>query len=113
VSTTGYWPEHPFPAALEDTVAACRWLRQEGFEPSRLLIAGSSSGAALALGAAMELRDGGEPPPAGLAMGGLLVQAGDAELLLDDARNLAQRAGDAGVDMTLDLWPATFHNWQL
>src|SRR5438045_3581569 len=34
----------------------------------------------------------------------LLVQVGEDELLLDDARRLAARALDAGVDATLEIW---------
>ena len=43
----------------------------------------------------------------------LLIQAGTAETLLDDARRLAQRAGAAGVEITLDLWEHMFHVWQM
>lgn len=42
----------------------------------------------------------------------LLIQAGTAEILLDDAARLAERAGDAGVDVTLDIWPEMIHVWQ-
>lgn len=39
----------------------------------------------------------------------LLVQAGGAETLLDDARRLADRARDAGVDVTLDVEDDMIH----
>ncbi len=42
----------------------------------------------------------------------LLIQAGTAEILLDDAARLAERAGDAGMDVTLDIWPEMIHVWQ-
>jgi monoterpene epsilon-lactone hydrolase len=42
-------PEHPFPAALEDALAAYRWLLGTGVRPSRLIVAGDSAGAALAV----------------------------------------------------------------
>lgn len=42
----------------------------------------------------------------------LLIQAGTAEILLDDAARLAERADDAGVDVTLDIWPEMIHVWQ-
>src|SRR5437667_119745 len=37
-------PEHPFPAALEDAVAAYRWLLAQGQAPASLVIAGDSAG---------------------------------------------------------------------
>ena len=38
-------PEHPFPAAVEDAVAAYRFLLTEGFAPGKIAIAGDSAGA--------------------------------------------------------------------
>jgi acetyl esterase/lipase len=58
-------PEHPFPAALEDAVAAYHWLIAQGFEASRVLIAGDSAGGGLALAALLALKDAGEGLPAG------------------------------------------------
>jgi epsilon-lactone hydrolase len=43
----------------------------------------------------------------------LLIQAGSAEALLDDARRLAERASAAGVEITLEVWPEMIHVWHL
>jgi acetyl esterase/lipase len=43
----------------------------------------------------------------------LLIHVGDREVLLDDSRRLAVRARAAGVDVTLSVWPAVPHVWQL
>jgi acetyl esterase/lipase len=57
-------PEHPFPAALEDSISAYRWLRAQDFDSSRIVIAGDSAGGGLALSTLVTLRDAGEPLPA-------------------------------------------------
>jgi len=41
----------------------------------------------------------------------LLVQAGSLEVLMDDAVHLAEKAENAGVKVTLDIWPDMFHVW--
>ncbi len=41
----------------------------------------------------------------------LLIQVGTDELLLDDARNLAARAKEAGVEATLEVWEEMVHVW--
>ena len=60
-------PEHPFPAALEDTLSAYRWLRENGpdgkMESARSFIAGDSAGGGLALATMMALRDAGDALP--------------------------------------------------
>ncbi len=59
-------PEHRFPAAHDDMLAAARWVQAHGAElgvdPTRMALGGDSAGANLALGAAMALRDAGRPP---------------------------------------------------
>jgi acetyl esterase/lipase len=44
-------PEHPFPAAHDDAMAACAWLDAQGVPPERRAIGGDSAGGNLALGA--------------------------------------------------------------
>lgn len=41
----------------------------------------------------------------------LLVQVGSAEILLDDAVQVAQVAGHAGTSVRLDIWPGMVHVW--
>jgi acetyl esterase/lipase len=43
----------------------------------------------------------------------LLIHAGDAEVLLDDATGLAERARAAGVDVRLSVYPEMPHVWHL
>ena len=43
----------------------------------------------------------------------ILIQAGGAETLLDDAHRLAERARDAGVEVELDVWPEMIHAWHV
>lgn len=59
-------PEHPFPAAIEDSVAVYRALQAEQSGTRRLLMAGDSAGGNLAIATALKLRDLGEPLPAGI-----------------------------------------------
>ncbi len=40
-----------------------------------------------------------------------LIQVGSAETLLDDATRLAEAAGAADVDVTLEVWPHMIHAW--
>lgn len=65
-------PEHPFPAAIEDTVAACGWLREHaqelGGSTRALALGGASAGANIALAAALRLRDEALPLPAQLVL---------------------------------------------
>ena len=37
-------PEHPYPAPVEDAIAAYDWVLEQGFDPSRIGIAGDSAG---------------------------------------------------------------------
>lgn len=57
-------PENPFPAAVEDTIAAYRWLVENNFSPSRIVVAGDSCGGGLALSLLISLRDANEQLPA-------------------------------------------------
>jgi epsilon-lactone hydrolase len=56
-------PEHPFPAALEDTLFAYRWLLLQGLDPSGIAIVGDGSGGGMAISACVALRDNHAPLP--------------------------------------------------
>ncbi len=58
-------PEHPFPAAVDDAVAAYRWLLDEGIQAASIVIAGDSAGGGIALAAQLALRENGQPLPGG------------------------------------------------
>lgn len=58
-------PEHPFPAALDDALAAYRWLLGTGVAPANVVVGGDSAGGGLTIAALVALRDGGDPLPAG------------------------------------------------
>jgi acetyl esterase/lipase len=162
-------PEHPFPAALDDALAAYRWLIDLGMPRRPIALAGDSAGGGLAIAVAIDLRDQGDRLPAAivcmspwadLAMKGesmvtrakadplisresslyhaawyagqhdpssplispvnadlhglppLLIQVGDCEVLLSDSVRLAERARQAGVDTTLEIWNGMWHVWQ-
>ncbi|MGB7738490.1 MAG: alpha/beta hydrolase [Steroidobacteraceae bacterium] len=161
-------PEHPFPAAVDDAVAAYRALLRDGGSPQRIAIIGDSAGGGLALATALRLRELGEPLPAALVLfspwvdlgtpdrgvepagetmlsrawtaecarlylGGrdsndplaspingdlrglppMLVQVGQDELLLPDARRLQSALAAAGVPVELQEYPRRWHVFQV
>ena len=57
-------PEHPFPAAPHDALAAYRFLLSSGFDPGNIALAGESAGGGLALATLISLRDENTPLPA-------------------------------------------------
>lgn len=104
-------PEHPFPAAVDDALAAYQALLDEGVAADRIVIAGDSSGGGLALALLLSLRDVGAPLPAGavlfspwtdLAATGASLEANDASDVMLSAvavRNFSRYyLGDAAAD---------------
>ena len=59
-------PEHPYPAALEDALAAYQWIMERGYPLEKLIVAGDSAGGGLALALCLYLRDHDIPLPAGI-----------------------------------------------
>jgi epsilon-lactone hydrolase len=61
-------PEHRYPAQLEDALAALTGLEALGVRRNRIVVAGDSAGANLALALAIALRDHGAPQPNALVL---------------------------------------------
>lgn len=166
-------PEHPFPAALEDAVAAFGWMRDHGPAGDRpatgMFVAGDSAGGGLVLSMMLALQEIGESLPGGAVLmspwtdltltadsltrererdyfmsgdtlpegvrhylgdhdprdplasplfgdlGGfppLFMQVGECEILIDDTTRVADRAREAGVEVTVEIEPEAFHVYQ-
>jgi acetyl esterase/lipase len=160
-------PEHPYPAQLEDALAAFEWLRGQGFEAGNMVTAGDSAGGNLAVTLVLALRDRGHQLPAAIigfspwvdmehvgktldsnaatdafvnrgvaesmasmflgesgsptdplanplhadltGLPPLIVTAGSAETLQDNAERLAERASAAGVEVDVTIAPDQQH----
>ncbi len=61
-------PEDPYPAALEDAVAAFQWLKEAGWHSRQIIVAGDSAGGGLALALCMYLKDHNRRLPGGLVL---------------------------------------------
>jgi epsilon-lactone hydrolase len=57
-------PEHPFPAAVEDSIAAYRYLLAQGTRPGRIAVAGDSAGGGLAIATLVAIKEAKLPMPA-------------------------------------------------
>lgn len=163
-------PENPYPAALDDALAAYRALLDQGHAAENIVVAGDSAGGGLSLALLVAIRDAGLAQPGravlfapwlDLSMSGaslkskaeadpsltvegltvaaerylagkpgdtpgasplfadlsglpkLLIETGEAEILLSDSTRLVERAAEAGVDVTLHVWPGLPHVWGL
>jgi monoterpene epsilon-lactone hydrolase len=107
-------PEHRFPAAVEDAVAAYRGLLAAGIAAKRIVIGGDSAGGGLALATLLSLRDAGAPLPAAavlfspwtdLAATGASITGNDKRDCLFHGRQIARFArlylGDTPPDHPL------------
>ena len=61
-------PEHPYPAAVQDGLAAYSGLLESGASPSRVLVAGDSAGGGLAVATLLAAREQGLPQPTAIAV---------------------------------------------
>jgi epsilon-lactone hydrolase len=57
-------PEHPFPAAVDDAIAAYRWMLAQGATPARVAVAGESAGGGLTASTLVAIREAKLPMPA-------------------------------------------------
>jgi acetyl esterase/lipase len=97
-------PEHPFPAALDDAVAAYAWCRDQGY--SWVAVCGDSAGAGHAVATMLALREARLPPPdAGVLISGWFDLNLTTESLTErDARDPMNNA--AGMAMLRDHYLA-------
>lgn len=162
-------PEHPYPAALEDSLSAYKWLLKQDYKSTDIVITGESAGGSLTLAALIAIRDQGLPLPkaavaispctdltcsaeslrtnakrdiapmnswliwTGYYVGNnepslpwlsplnadvkglppILLCVGSAEIYLDDTRNFAVKARQAGVKTNFKIWKGMVHAFPL
>jgi acetyl esterase/lipase len=112
-------PEDRFPSALDDAVAAYRWLLEQGQPAGAISLAGDSAGGGLVLGLLLRARDAGLPLPAcavcfsawtDLAGTGVSVRSNDGRCAMFRTENIADFAaaylGDASP---LDAYASPAH----
>jgi monoterpene epsilon-lactone hydrolase len=85
-------PEHPFPAAVDDVLAAWRWLRAgRDLSVRSIAVAGDSAGGGLAVALPVALRDAGQGLPAAAALMSPTVD------LTSSGASMTERAGQDPV----------------
>ncbi len=84
-------PEHPFPAAIDDVLAAWRWLRTQGLSATSIAVAGDSAGGGLAVALLVATRDAGEAVPAAAVLMSPTVD------LTSSGASMTERAGQDPV----------------
>jgi acetyl esterase/lipase len=79
-------PENPFPAAVEDSVSAYRWLLSQGVEPNKIVIGGDSAGGGLTVATLVALRYYSVPlPAAGISHSGWTDLANSGQSMVTKA----------------------------
>jgi acetyl esterase/lipase len=84
-------PEHPFPAAIEDTTLIYRKMLEQGIPRKRIAIAGDSAGGGLTMATLLSLKNTGDPLPA-------------AAVLLSPWLDLAAQGETLKTRADLDPW---------
>jgi monoterpene epsilon-lactone hydrolase len=112
-------PEHPYPAAVDDALAAYEALLGNGTAPSDIVFAGESAGGGLAIATLVNARDHGLPLPAAafvmspyadLTLAGATMDAKREVDVLMSRENLQSRVSDytSGHDAALGLISPVF-----
>src|SRR5467141_2116552 len=112
-------PEHPYPAAVDDALAAYEALLQSGVDASDIVFAGESAGGGLAVATLINARDHGLPLPAAalvmspyvdLTLAGTTMETRREVDPLLSRENLQARVGDytSGQDAALALISPVF-----
>ena len=99
-------PEHPFPADVQDVVAAYRELLEQGLTPGSIAFAGDSAGGGLTITGALAARDAGLPLPAAIVAfspGLDATRAGESMVTKAEADPLINRAA---IDYMSSLYVA-------
>ena len=89
-------PEHPHPAAVDDSVAAYRWMLTQGLKPARIAVAGDSAGGGLTVATLLAIRDAKLPlPGAGVCLSPWVDLEGIGESMTTKASvdPIVQKAG--------------------
>lgn len=61
-------PEHPFPAAVDDALAAYNYILEQDFDPKHIVFVGDSAGAGLCLATLLAIKENGITLPAAAAV---------------------------------------------
>jgi epsilon-lactone hydrolase len=115
-------PEHPFPAAVEDSLSAYLWLLERGIPADTIAVAGDSSGGGLALSLLQTLKRRDVPLPGAvvllcpwldLRLRNHNPDPASSPVTLDDGRNCAALylAGHSPDDPILDPFSADLHGF--
>ena len=101
-------PEHPYPAAVDDAVAALRWMHDNGPDgpkpAGKTLVAGDSAGGGLTLAALVQARDTGIPlPDAAVTLSAWSDMAVSGETL-QTRKDVDPMIGEAGLKRMAGLY---------
>jgi epsilon-lactone hydrolase len=93
-------PEHPFPAAVDDSVAAYKWLLAQGVAPAKITVSGDSAGGGLTVATLVAIRDQKLPTPgAGACLSPWIDLEGIGDSMTSKAGEdpMVQKAGLLGM----------------